>query len=88
MVFILSVFDATGKFPSGVLRGNIRQLGDFDECLALNIEDHFKGHYCMVDLHITGIEHEMLDIMTAGRRHLELTKKPGVSTIIIMSYFQ
>ncbi|KAE8750256.1 hypothetical protein FOCC_FOCC003064 [Frankliniella occidentalis] len=33
----LSMYDATAKLPSGVLSGNGIQLGDFDECLGVDV---------------------------------------------------
>lgn len=32
----ISVFDATGKIPSGVLRGHTTSLGSYDSCLAIH----------------------------------------------------
>lgn len=42
---VFSVFDATGKLPSGILRGNTNQFGDFDECLSV---DHAR--YCLAEI--------------------------------------
>lgn len=38
MLFLifLAVHDSTGKLNSGILNGNINQLGDFDQCLRVN----------------------------------------------------
>ncbi|XP_045467072.1 O-acyltransferase like protein-like isoform X2 [Harmonia axyridis] len=41
----IKMFDATGKLPSGILRGNVNQFGDFDECLSV---DHAR--YCLAEL--------------------------------------
>lgn len=38
------VLDSWAKFPSGVLRGNINQLGDFDQCVSAG------GCYCLTAL--------------------------------------
>ncbi|KAK9874774.1 hypothetical protein WA026_005581 [Henosepilachna vigintioctopunctata] len=41
----LKMFDATGKLPSGLLRGNVNQFGDFDECLSVD-----KAKYCLAEI--------------------------------------
>ena len=52
--------DSSGKIPSSLLRGNINQLGDFDQCLGIStrvkVEEKIvkvQGKYCLatVDLH-------------------------------------
>lgn len=47
-IFFVSVMDASAKIPSGILSGNINQLGDFDECLSIDApNDAFQGQYCL-----------------------------------------
>ncbi|XP_050546637.1 nose resistant to fluoxetine protein 6-like [Daktulosphaira vitifoliae] len=42
----LKMVDSTAKIPSGMLRGNVNQFGDFDECI--NIDDNeLTGKYCL-----------------------------------------
>ncbi|XP_034240171.1 nose resistant to fluoxetine protein 6-like [Thrips palmi] len=36
-MWALNMYDATAKLPSGVLSGNAIQLGDFDECLGVDV---------------------------------------------------
>ena len=52
-----SVLDSSAKIPSGMLRGNVNQLGDFDECLG--VMAHVKlnektirvqGKYCLANI--------------------------------------
>lgn len=52
-----SVLDSSAKIPSGLLRGNVNQLGDFDECLG--VMAHVKlnektirvqGKYCLANI--------------------------------------
>lgn len=40
------VFDASVKIPSGLITGNYRQLGNFDECLRIKNEHGFVGQAC------------------------------------------
>jgi hypothetical protein len=43
------VFDSATKIPSGLLYGNIVQLGNFDECLAVDEKSlGFSGRWCRV----------------------------------------
>ncbi|XP_068082889.1 nose resistant to fluoxetine protein 6 [Anabrus simplex] len=72
----LQMVDATAKFPVGILQGNLRQLGDFDECVTAS-GDGIRGQYCLANLQATprGPEWErVLHRATAGRRHLEKTR--------------
>lgn len=47
---LFSVVDAWGKTPSGVLSGNIADLGNYDQCLRirheLETDNIFQGQYC------------------------------------------
>jgi hypothetical protein len=52
MKVFLTVADATGKIPAGILEGNIQNLGSMDECLAAKPDEdsgNFTGKYCLVD---------------------------------------
>lgn len=49
----ITVFDAWGKIPSGILVGNHFDFGSFDECLAVNYNENnstFVGQYCMAQI--------------------------------------
>jgi hypothetical protein len=51
----LTVADATGKIPAGILEGNIQKLGSMDECLAAKADEYsltFTGKYCLVKFQI------------------------------------
>ncbi|GLG93108.1 Uncharacterized protein GBIM_00597 [Gryllus bimaculatus] len=73
----LQMADATAKVPSGLLRGNLRALGDMDECVAVEAEVYnttLHGKYCLASFHMDSDSvsvARLLDIATAGRRHLE-----------------
>lgn len=42
------MYDASAKLPSGILSGNVNQLGDFDECInAKSPDQEFSGKYCL-----------------------------------------
>lgn len=53
------VFDASPKFPTGVLYGAYYQLGNFDECIGVRQPDvgygqneltTIQGKYCLADI--------------------------------------
>nr|XP_012224985.1 PREDICTED: uncharacterized protein LOC105673729 [Linepithema humile] len=52
------MYDASSKYPSGILYGHTRHLGNFDECYNLQVDRKRKdtlagkitGKYCLVDL--------------------------------------
>ncbi|KYQ47033.1 Nose resistant to fluoxetine protein 6 [Trachymyrmex zeteki] len=44
----LQMFDASVKIPSGLITGNHKQLGNFDECLRIKNEHGFVGQACNV----------------------------------------
>ncbi|PSN38328.1 hypothetical protein C0J52_12694 [Blattella germanica] len=89
-MWAVKMLDATAKIPDGILQGNIRHLGNFDECLSVRAVDYvkaetFRGKYCLTNLHFTVKEgpnekiiEQFLQVMTSGRKSLEIThKRPG-----------
>ncbi|XP_043267345.1 uncharacterized protein [Venturia canescens] len=59
-LWALQMLDSSAKIPSGLLRGNINQLGDFDQCLGVSARVKVdektvkvQGKYCLatLDLH-------------------------------------
>lgn len=42
------MIDSSAKLPSGILRGNLNQFGDFDECINVSNEYGLSGQYCLV----------------------------------------
>lgn len=38
--------DSSAKIPSGILRGNLNQYGDFDECINI-FNNGMSGKYCL-----------------------------------------
>lgn len=48
---LCAVLDATGKYPTGMLRWSRSDIGAFDECIATVVRDSFgnevsRGQYC------------------------------------------
>ncbi|KAF4528377.1 hypothetical protein B566_EDAN016911, partial [Ephemera danica] len=76
----IRMVDASAKLQSGFLRGNIKNLGHFDECVETTNE-RFTGQYCLASVHLTPLHRaahhaeatRLLDIATVGRRHREIT---------------
>ncbi|XP_011495596.1 PREDICTED: nose resistant to fluoxetine protein 6-like [Ceratosolen solmsi marchali] len=57
-LWALKMLDASSKIPSGILQGNIIDLGTFDECIASQGQFHnveFHGRYCMYTFGIANI---------------------------------
>lgn len=48
--------DSSAKIPSGILRGNLNQYGDFDECINANKADDGGGggsaKYCLAAIQL------------------------------------
>ncbi|KAJ8951665.1 hypothetical protein NQ318_012206 [Aromia moschata] len=47
------MYDATAKFPSGVLYGSTYDLGNFDQCVEVKVpfgDDGFTGQYCLAKM--------------------------------------
>lgn len=44
------MIDSSGKMPSGILRGNLNQFGDFDECINTVNNDGMSGKYCLASI--------------------------------------
>ena len=43
------MIDSFGKPKSGILEGSVFWLGDYDECVSINIKSlDFQGRYCRV----------------------------------------
>jgi len=59
ILLLLTVVDASGKLPSGILLGNTNWLGMYDECLEISSkqsqahqQDNITvlGEYCLVNI--------------------------------------
>lgn len=59
-IWALQMMDANAKIPSGLMRGNTNQLGDFDSCTKISqkikISDtnsmKMKGKYCLANIDV------------------------------------
>ena len=40
------MYDASAKIPSGIITGNIQQLGNYDECLRIRTGHEFSAQAC------------------------------------------
>lgn len=44
------MFDATSKYPSGLVTANVYQLGNYDQCIdVVSSDQSIKGKYCLAD---------------------------------------
>ncbi|XP_050049863.1 nose resistant to fluoxetine protein 6-like [Dermacentor andersoni] len=49
--WVIRMFDASGKYPTGLFQGTLADLGAFDECVETLVHDEFgnekvRGQYC------------------------------------------
>ncbi|KAF5307726.1 hypothetical protein FQR65_LT06597 [Abscondita terminalis] len=52
-MWALKMYDAGAKIPSGLLNGNVNQLGDFDLCLSVREPSlEINGRYCLASLQV------------------------------------
>lgn len=52
-LWALGMYDATAKLPSGLLSGNVNQLGDFDLCMWSKLsEEQIYGQYCLAAIQV------------------------------------
>lgn len=50
-LFECVVLDTWGKFPSGILSGNMYEFGEFTECFRIERkQEHFGTRYCLAQL--------------------------------------
>ncbi|XP_072152288.1 nose resistant to fluoxetine protein 6 isoform X2 [Bemisia tabaci] len=53
-LWAMKFLDSSGKIPTGLLNGNIINLGDYDQCVStsseMNESTPFHGQYCLVSL--------------------------------------
>lgn len=47
-ISLFKVWDASAKYTTGVLRGNVFQMGDWDECIT--IQGPYKTQYCLASI--------------------------------------
>ncbi|XP_037029631.1 O-acyltransferase like protein-like [Bradysia coprophila] len=66
-LWALQMMDASAKIPSGLLRGNANQLGDFDLCTGIRtkvkIKDDksvkIKGKYCLANIDVVAEDEQL-----------------------------
>lgn len=77
--YFLSVLDASATIPSGILEGNVNDLGNYHQCLNIDLlarGTQIQGKYCtiLVPLSADGISIDVPSIPD-----FELTWPPGVT---------
>lgn len=82
-IWALQMMDATAKIPSGLLRGNTNQLGDFDLCTKISQKIKIsesktikmKGKYCLANIDIaTAVDELKLPVhLIQGRNFIRST---------------
>ena len=45
------MYDASGHFSTGILRGNVNSFGDYEECLSVHNEKlRINGKHCYIEM--------------------------------------
>ncbi|XP_055842820.1 nose resistant to fluoxetine protein 6-like [Episyrphus balteatus] len=57
---VLPFFDSWGKFPSGILVGNVYDIGNFDQCVKTSVKfnklpDNVNGQFCFAQIPLKNI---------------------------------
>lgn len=63
------MYDSSAKLPSGILRGNVNQLGDFDQCLSVAAQENpsIVGKYCLASVDVQATSLNGTDTNTLSR---------------------
>lgn len=62
------MYDSSAKLPSGILRGNVNQLGDFDQCLSVAAQNpSIVGKYCLASVDVQATALNSTDTNTLAR---------------------
>ena len=67
IIHLFLVYDASAKIPPGLITGNIKQLGNYDECLRIKTGQSFNAQACSASVRFA--------ILEGKRRSLELDLK-------------
>lgn len=72
--------------PSGLLSGNVNQLGDFDECMGVEGSDGIKGKYCLAYLQLD-VDQSRADLLHLHRfMHSHYAFRSNVTDVSILSF--
>nr|CAH7737196.1 unnamed protein product [Callosobruchus chinensis] len=79
-LWALKMIDATSKFPSGILSGNLGNLGNFEECInTVSKDGSIKGKYCTKG----GLADEFTEKMTNSTfNHMRLVRLVNLIILI------
>lgn len=65
-ILLFLVLDSNAKIPSSLLRGNVNQFGDFDQCLGItshvkmgNNTIKIQGKYCLATIDLYATQQDM-----------------------------
>nr|CAD7397972.1 unnamed protein product [Timema poppensis] len=67
-LWAVQMFDATSKFPMGVLQGAAYNLGNFDECLDVDNGANITGRYCLARVEFNSLKWRASDAGTAWEK--------------------
>lgn len=93
--YSVTVMDASAKIPSGLLRGNGNQFGDFDMCTGIRtkvkVKDDksvkIKGKYCLANIDIAAEDEQLkMSIHLVQGRNFLRSRLEDVSSCVISIY--
>ncbi|XP_028982413.1 nose resistant to fluoxetine protein 6-like, partial [Diachasma alloeum] len=61
-LWALKMIDSSSKIPTGILEGNLKDLGVYDECVTIEVEkenESIRGRHCMYSCSVNGLETNM-----------------------------
>ncbi|KZC14350.1 Nose resistant to fluoxetine protein 6 [Dufourea novaeangliae] len=84
----LQMYDASVKIPSGIITGNYKQLGNYDECLQVKSGHGFTGKACkaMVQFDVSGgaekhRDPDLVDLLSNVAHASGMKSLPGKTVI-------
>ncbi|XP_059480843.1 O-acyltransferase like protein-like [Neocloeon triangulifer] len=87
-LWALKIVDSSSKIQSGILSGNIKDFGNFDECIDTK-KNSIRGKYCLAHIHVDAsepnvpIKNEIIDYVSYGRRHTEITHNRTQNNVLL-----
>ncbi|XP_059478865.1 O-acyltransferase like protein-like [Neocloeon triangulifer] len=88
-LWALELLDSSSKIQSGILSSNIKDYGNFDECVKIQENNSLRGKYCLAHIHIEAIEpqlsvkNKLIDFVSYGRRHVEITHNRTLNNVMV-----
>ena len=84
---MIAVYDASTNIPSGLVTGNIQQMGNYDECLGIEVRKQdkmaFRGQQCTATFQFRRLPGEDKSTDLDMKNLFEALLKASVLTTVI-----